>query len=55
MKSSSTWAEPFFTSKESGNGLGLMVSQRIISNHKGSFQIESVLGQGTLVQIRLPV
>jgi PAS domain S-box-containing protein len=46
--------EPFFTNKESGTGLGLMVSQRIIANHKGSMRIESSLGQGTCVEIRLP-
>ncbi|TJY42469.1 PAS domain S-box protein [Cohnella pontilimi] len=46
--------EPFFTNKETGTGLGLMVSQRIIANHKGSMKIESAVGQGTCVEIRLP-
>jgi signal transduction histidine kinase len=46
--------EPFFTSKASGNGLGLMVSQRIIANHKGSMSFSSTLGEGTCVEIRLP-
>ncbi|WP_239616692.1 ATP-binding protein [Cohnella mopanensis] len=46
--------EPFFTSKSSGNGLGLMVSQRIIANHKGSISFSSTLGEGTCVEIRLP-
>jgi len=46
--------EPFFTNKESGTGLGLMVSQKIIANHKGSLQIRSKLGTGTSVEIRLP-
>lgn len=45
--------EPFFTSKPSGNGLGLMVSQRIIANHKGTMNITSKLGEGTCVEIRL--
>ena len=46
--------EPFYTSKSSGNGLGLMVSQRIIATHKGTMNITSKLGEGTCVEIRLP-
>lgn len=46
--------EPFFTSKESGTGLGLMVSQRLIQAHKGSFEIESKQGEGTTVTILMP-
>lgn len=47
--------EPFYTTKEKGTGLGLMVSYRIIEDHKGSIQIESELDQGTVVEVRLPV
>ncbi len=47
--------EPFFTSKSSGNGLGLMVSQRIIANHRGNMAISSQMGVGTEVEIRLPL
>ncbi|WP_462410319.1 ATP-binding protein [Neobacillus sp. Marseille-QA0830] len=39
--------EPFFTSKQDGNGLGLMVSYKIIQNHKGSIRVNSNLHQGT--------
>jgi PAS domain S-box-containing protein len=46
--------EPFYTSKEKGTGLGLMISQRIIEGHKGLFEIESKLGKGTTVTITLP-
>ncbi|WP_379137515.1 ATP-binding protein [Paenibacillus sp. sgz500958] len=46
--------EPFFTNKETGTGLGLMVSQRIIQAHKGSLEIESTVGIGTQVTIKLP-
>jgi PAS domain S-box-containing protein len=45
--------EPFFSNKPTGNGLGLMVSQRIIANHKGTMNISSKLGEGTCVEIRL--
>lgn len=47
--------EPFFTSKENGTGLGIMVSQQIIANHMGNMLIRSELGKGTCVDIILPV
>lgn len=47
--------EPFLTSKKNGTGLGIMVSQQIIANHKGRLQITSELGTGTCVDIVLPV
>lgn len=46
--------EPFFTNKESGTGLGLMVSQRIIQAHKGTMEITSEEGSGAKVTIKLP-
>ncbi|MFF2092415.1 ATP-binding protein [Paenibacillus sp. NPDC058174] len=47
--------EPFFTRKEEGTGLGLMVSQQIIDNHKGSMHFKSQLDVGTIVEIKLPL
>ncbi|MFK7692425.1 ATP-binding protein [Paenibacillus sp. HJGM_3] len=47
--------EPFFTKKETGHGLGLMVSQQIIANHKGCLLIRSEVGVGTCVEIQLPL
>lgn len=47
--------EPFFTKKASGNGLGLMVSQQIIAAHKGTIVFRSQLGEGTCVEITLPM
>lgn len=47
--------QPFFTDKETGTGLGLMVSQRIIQSHKGTLEISSVVHQGTTVTIILPM
>lgn len=46
--------EPFITNKETGTGLGLMVSQRIIQGHQGTLEVESEVGQGTKVVIVLP-
>ncbi len=46
--------EPFYTSKAKGNGLGLMVSQRIVNNHGGSLVVRSKIGEGTEVAVSLP-
>ncbi|MFS0862352.1 ATP-binding protein [Fredinandcohnia sp. 179-A 10B2 NHS] len=43
--------EPFFTTKQEGNGLGLMVSYKIIQNHRGTIQVDSQLNQGTTFYI----
>jgi len=47
-------AEPFFTTKEKGMGLGLMMCYKIIEEHKGRIDISSLVGQGTTIDIRLP-
>ncbi|WP_182299581.1 PAS domain-containing sensor histidine kinase [Cohnella cholangitidis] len=46
--------EPFFSLKESGTGLGLMVCNRIIEAHKGKITIRSVVNEGTTLEIELP-
>ncbi|WP_341480022.1 ATP-binding protein [Paenibacillus dendrobii] len=46
--------EPFFTTKDSGTGLGIMITQNIIHNHGGSIQIESIPEQGTTFTVKLP-
>lgn len=46
---------PFFTTKETGTGLGLSVSYRIIKNHGGYISVESEKGEGTQFMISLPM
>ncbi|PIE65048.1 MAG: hypothetical protein CSA26_05225 [Desulfobacterales bacterium] len=48
--------DPFFTTKEpgKGTGLGLFVSHGIVESHGGHMWIESEVGRGTVVFIRLP-
>ncbi|HUC93674.1 MAG TPA: ATP-binding protein [Paenibacillus sp.] len=46
--------EPFYTTKDRGTGLGLMVSYRIIEEHEGKIEFKSKPGEGTEVCIRLP-
>ncbi|WP_138414611.1 PAS domain S-box protein [Aquibacillus sediminis] len=47
--------ESFFTTKEKGTGLGLMITQKIIKHHHGTMKIDSVEGEGTLFTIQLPL
>ncbi|MDQ0273327.1 ATP-binding protein [Cytobacillus purgationiresistens] len=46
--------EPFFTTKENGTGLGLMVCKQIIESHKGNLSIQSG-NNGTTIKILLPI
>jgi signal transduction histidine kinase len=46
---------PFFTTKQKGNGIGLVEAQKIIQAHRGTIDIRSQLGKGTTVTITLPL
>ncbi|GAE25959.1 two-component sensor histidine kinase [Halalkalibacter wakoensis JCM 9140] len=47
--------EPFYSTKEKGTGLGLMVSYRIIESHHGKIKIDSKLNKGTTIDLLLPI
>ncbi|MED3975590.1 ATP-binding protein [Priestia megaterium] len=47
--------EPFYSIKEDGIGLGLMICFNIIQQHKGTLSIESEVNKGTSVEICLPL
>lgn len=47
--------EPFVSTKEDGNGLGLFVSYGIIQNHNGTIEVSSKQKVGTTFTIRIPL
>jgi two-component system, sporulation sensor kinase E len=47
--------KPFFTTKDEGTGLGLMVSNNIIKHHNGKLDVQSEKGIGTKFIISLPI
>jgi two-component system NtrC family sensor kinase len=46
--------EPFFSTKEKGTGLGLSVVYGIVQRHGGTIDVDSTLGAGTRMRVRLP-
>ena len=46
--------EPFFTLKEKGNGLGLMMCKKIIQDHNGMMNVTSKINEGTSFKITFP-
>jgi signal transduction histidine kinase len=46
--------EPYFTTKETGTGLGLTVVFKVIKEHKGEINVNSTVGEGTVFTITLP-
>ena len=45
--------EPYYTTKDTGTGLGMAIVQRIITDHDGEIFVESEAGVGTTVSIEL--
>jgi signal transduction histidine kinase len=46
--------EPYFTTKETGTGLGLTQVYKIIKEHRGEITVDSELKKGTVFEITLP-
>ena len=47
--------EPYFTTKDSGTGLGLTLVFKIVKEHGGEISVKSQMGKGTVFTITLPV
>jgi len=45
---------PFFTTKETGTGLGLALVHQMVVDHGGEIAVESTVGQGTVFRVTLP-
>jgi signal transduction histidine kinase len=45
---------PFYTTKKTGTGLGLMVTQGILQDHEGWIDVESRVGEGSVFRVFLP-
>ncbi len=45
---------PFFTTREDGTGLGVVLARSVIAQHGGSLRYESEPGKGTRVKVMLP-
>lgn len=46
--------DPYFSTKQGGNGLGLATSHSIVKNHGGFVTVDSTPGSGTTVHVHLP-
>ncbi len=47
--------DPFYTTKPDGTGLGLSISYGIVSEHKGTIDVESLPGRGTTFILTFPM
>jgi PAS domain S-box-containing protein len=47
--------EPYFTTKDSGTGLGLTITFKIVKEHQGEISVNSKVGEGSSFTISLPV
>lgn len=46
--------EPYYTTKDTGHGIGMMIVHRIMRDHGGDVGIDSKIGAGTIVTLRFP-
>src|ERR1019366_10071162 len=47
--------DPYFTTRFDGTGLGLAIADRIVTDHGGKILLDSTVGVGTVMTVRLPL
>lgn len=47
--------QPYFTTKDVGIGLGLAITERVIREHGGTIEVQSLMGKGTTFSVLLPM
>jgi signal transduction histidine kinase len=47
--------DPFFSTKQTGRGLGLAAVQGIVRSHKGALRVASAPGNGTTFKVWFPL
>lgn len=47
--------EPLFTTRAKGIGLGLAITKTLVEGHKGTIEVQSKLGKGSIFTVRLPI
>lgn len=47
--------DPYYTTRPRGMGLGLAIAHRIVEGHQGTIDVETDVGKGTIMIVRLPV
>jgi len=46
---------PFFTRREDGTGLGILLARSVVAAHGGTLEYDSQVGRGTVAHVTLPV
>ncbi|HLX37316.1 MAG TPA: HAMP domain-containing sensor histidine kinase, partial [Candidatus Binataceae bacterium] len=46
---------PFYTTKQTGTGLGMGIAKKVVESHRGRIDVSSRVGEGTLFSISIPL